>query len=321
MTASAWRPEGLKTFFAGIFCWAGLFLLLHHWGAMIPQFDQRFATFFSAALLTFLSILVVYGFSCLGLPRQNYLLIGFLAGFAVFFAAQPMIEKSRQVYSNAEAGRQLLFISSGTVSTIPESALDQPGNTIFTDIRSAADSFIPDPAMMIILLGLAQLALASGIGLWIAEGIDDITHLIPVGLVATIADIWSVSAGATARIIVSENINFFLLRFPLPAYHEIPYLIGLTDFLFFAIFFQAAVRYQLGTIRNALLLASSFIIAVVSALFTGAGLPVLPFMAVFFIIGNFSRLQWKKEELKQVAVFVIVILILFAILSYKLNQG
>jgi nitric oxide reductase large subunit len=105
----------------------------------------------------------------------------------------------------------------------------------------------------------------------------------------------------------------------MPAYGSIPYLIGLTDFLFFAIFFQAAVRYELGALRNAFLLGSAFIIAVISALYTATGLPVLPFMAIFFVVGNFSRLQWKKEELKQVAVFVIVILILFAFISYKLH--
>jgi hypothetical protein len=166
---------------------------------------------------------------------------------------------------------------------------------------------------------MAQLAMAAGIGLWIAEGIDDITHLIPVALVATIADIWSVSAGTTAKIVVSSSINFFLLRFPVLGNNSIPFLIGLTDFLFFAIFFQAAVRYKLGALKNAILLILSFFIAIITALYSNTGLPVLPFMAVLFIAGNFSRLELKKEELKQVLLFVIVILLVFALVTYKLS--
>lgn len=314
------QKSGKPLIYAGL-GWIAAFLLLYFLGKEIPQFDRRLATFFSATLLTALSICVVYGFSRLQLTRQIYLLTGAIAVAAVFFAAQPMVERSRTInISGDQAGQTLLL----TV----QAAMLQPGadllvlplrNQIFSENSNFVESILPEPAMMIILLCLAQLALASGIGLWIAEGIDDVTHLIPVALVATIADIWSVSAGATAKIVVSSSINYFLLRFPLPAYEAIPYLIGLTDFLFFAIFFQAAVRYQLGALRNALLLASAFVIAVVSALYTATGLPVLPFMAVLFVVGNFSRLQWKKEELKQVAVFVIFILILFAFITYKLH--
>jgi hypothetical protein len=42
-------------------------------------------------------------------------------------------------------------------------------------------------------------------------------------------------------------------------------------------------------------------------------------MAVLFIAGNFSRLELKKEELKQVLLFVIVILLVFALVTYKLS--
>jgi hypothetical protein len=315
------KGVSIKNLFASCLGWVLVFLLLYLSNGKIPEFDRRLATFLSAALLTGLSIWVVYAFSCLKLSRQTYLLIGAISIAAVFLAAKPMVQRSQLINLSGDLPGQGLLIT-GQAAMVPVK-LDKLAlplrNAFFSEISDFVDKAIPEPPFLIILLCLAQLALASGIGLWIAEGIEDITHLIPIALIATIADIWSVSAGATAKIVVSSSINYFLLRYPMPAYGSIPYLIGLTDFLFFAIFFQAAVRYELGALRNAFLLGSAFIIAVISALYTATGLPVLPFMAIFFVVGNFSRLQWKKEELKQVAVFVIVILILFAFISYKLH--
>lgn len=304
-----------------ILTWAALFLAFSRLSPLIACLDQRFSTFLSAALLTILSIFVVYGFSCLAFERSKYLLIGALSIGLVYLAANPMVQQDKQINKIGALSGQSLYLSAAPHISLPgcESILLPLRNGLFR----AHTSFLKDAAseseLLIILLAMAQLALAAGIGLWIAKGIDDITHLIPVALVATIADIWSVSAGATAKIVVSSSINFFLLRFPVLGSSSIPFLIGLTDFLFFAIFFQAAVRYKLGTLKNALLLGLSFLIAIISALYSATGLPVLPFMAVLFVAGNFSQLELKKEELKQVMLFVIVILIIFAILTYKIS--
>ena len=318
---SQFQARKIFPLLAALGSWTGIFFLLFIFGQLLPEFDPRLATFIAAALLTTLSILVVYGFSRLQLNRQTYLLIGTIGLALVFLAAKPSVERSRQINLCGDQPGQILFLTvqNATLQPFSDQLVLGLRNELFAEIRNFVADAVPESALLIALLCLMQLTLASGIGLWIAEGIDDITHLIPVALVATIADIWSVSAGATAKIVVSSSINYFLLRFPLPAYASIPYLIGLTDFLFFAIFFQAAVRYQLGALRNAVLLAAAFIIAVISALYSSTGLPVLPFMAFLFIAGNFRRLEWKKEELKQVGLFVIFILIIFAILSYKLH--
>lgn len=309
-----------KPLIIGVTTWIATFLALYLSPLFLPDFDQRLGTFIAALLLTVLSIGVVYGFSCLRLQRQTFLLLGATAAVAVYFLAQPLVLRSRGINAAGEMPTLVLQLSfragAGLSCDLPVMPLR---NHIFREISSLVDESTPESAALIVFLCLAQLTLAAGIGLWIAEGIEDITHLLPVALIATIADIWSVSAGATAKIVVSSSINYFLLRFPLPATAMIPYLIGLTDFLFFAVFFQAAIRYRLGALRNAILLASAFIIAVISAIYTATGLPVLPFMAVLFVIGNFRRLEWKKEELRQVIVFIVVILVIFAIISYRLQ--
>jgi hypothetical protein len=42
-------------------------------------------------------------------------------------------------------------------------------------------------------------------------------------------------------------------------------------------------------------------------------------MAVLFVAGNFSKLELKKEELKQVLIFVLVIIVIFALISAKIR--
>lgn len=293
------------------------FYAVFHFYAQNLKIPGQISLFLSATLLTVLSAAVVYGFSCLRLHRSIYLLIGLSAAVLTFNAAKPMVIRSAAI-NESGAIPGFIILATADISglnTPAQNFLMPMRNALFSELSSATADNIPEIPLQIALLALCQLMLASGIGLWIGEGIDEAAHLIPVALVATIADIWSVSAGATAKIIISPIINYFLLRFPVAGTSEIPYLIGLTDFLFFALFFQAARRFELGMAKNLILLLTSFFIAVAAAIFTSTGLPVLPFMAILFVAGNFNQLKLKREEMKQIAIFLVVILIVFAIIS------
>ncbi|KAF1080980.1 MAG: hypothetical protein GQF41_2794 [Candidatus Rifleibacterium amylolyticum] len=296
--------------------WIMLYLaaLLYPPEAALPR---QIALFTAATILTLASALVVAGFSRLKQHRNVYLLIGLVGLVATFYCAKPLVNRSQMLNRSGAIPGQLIFVTSEThgLTGISEFLLVELRNANFTAINHQLEEEFPESARMILLLALVQLTLASGIGLWIGEGIDEIAHLLPVAIIATVADIWSVSAGATAKIVVSSAINYFLLRFPMPGYGTIPYLIGLTDFLFFAIFFQAAVRFELGIKKNVLLLLASFFIAVAAAIFFATGLPVLPFMAVLFVVGNFKRLSLKKEEIRQILLFVVFIIIAFTLIS------
>jgi len=63
-------------------------------------------------------------------------------------------------------------------------------------------------------------------------------------------------------------------------------------------------------------LLASFLTAVAAAIFFRVGLPVLPFMAVLFVAGNFGQLKLKREEIKQILIFLVVILLLFTAISH-----
>ena len=221
------------------FCsvWIALFVVFELLAPRFETIDRSISTFLSATILTLASILVVSSFSRLVLDRKKYLLIGAISLIAVFLTATPFVKRSEFINSSGEILGQTVFLAlqTQTLSINCTPILMPLRNAVFKTNTDFVGNLLPENTWLIILLSLAQLGLASGIGLWIAEGIDDITHLIPVALIATMADIWSVSAGVTAKIVVSSSINYFLLRFPVLGTSSIPFLIGLTDFLFFAI--------------------------------------------------------------------------------------
>ena len=299
-----------------------VFLTFHFGTDFLSEASRALTTFIAAILLTILAFFVIYGFSDLRLHRTSYMLMGAAFLLLTYYAATPMVARSNIISKNADIPIKTLQLSAATAGFPPESASslrDIAGQAVAPGIEHLQTN-LPEKVWQILLLALAQLGLACGIGLWIGEGIDEASHLIPVAIVATVADIWSVSAGATAQIVVSSAINYFLLRFPVPGSGAIPYLIGLTDFLFFAIFYQAARRFELGARKNAIILGCSFVPAIGGALFFQTGLPVLPFMAVFFVAGNFSKLKLKKEDVKIIAAFILVILTIFSLITVALNR-
>ena len=225
--------------------------------------------------------------------------------------AKPMVERTQTIDLLSGFPGEVLFL---TVNQSFPALTNHPvitttRNSFYQPIGEIVEPALPEEnPHRIMLLGLCQLVLAAGLGLWIGFGIDALSHLIPIALVAGLADIWSVSSGATSVIIRSSQIHYFLLRFPLlggPT-PEMPFLIGLTDFLFFGIFFTAAFRFGLGAVRNLILLGLSFPITVTLAIFFHVGLPVLPIMALLFVGGNYSRLQVRKDELVKVGIFLVL---------------
>jgi len=307
----SWKPLA-----GAVTGWIAAFSAALHFGGALPAWSQTTALFFTASLLVALAICFVAAGTRLSWHRSTYLAAGAIGLALVVLCAKPLVLRGRVINAAAAVPGEVLFVSAAHAMLPVAAASDglvHARNAVYEAVSEHVEDTWPEPPSGILALGLAQLLLAAGIGLWIGSGIDEKAHLIPIAVIATCADIWSVSAGATAVIIRSEQIHYFLLRFPIlggprPA---MPFLIGLTDFLFFGIFYQAALRFGLGERRNILLLAASFLIAVSSALLAGVGLPVLPFMGLLFTAGNWKNLQLKREDLKQMLLFLAGVLIVF----------
>ncbi|HNV71341.1 MAG TPA: hypothetical protein PKO06_16680 [Candidatus Ozemobacteraceae bacterium] len=290
--------------------WGVAFLAAVVVGPLLPAWPASVAYFLASLALIGLAVNLVIGFQHLVLHRTTYLLLGALGLAATLQIAQPHCERTRGLNLVCGLPGELLTLT-GRLSAVPfgQDGINTARNSLFGELSGFVEpAFAPESWWRVLILGLAQLLIAAGVGLWIGFGIDEIGHLIPIALVAGLADIWSVSAGATAVIITSPHIHYFLLRFPMLGGDKplMPFLIGLTDFLFFAIFYTAAVRFALPQRRTLNLLLASFVVTVALALFFQVGLPVLPFMAVLFVAGNWHHLRVKHDDLVKVGLFLLV---------------
>lgn len=309
-------PEGkgkTRSLFFWLILWSVTFFLAYFIGPFLPSIPKKISVIVSAGILVALSFGMVIGYSRLVLHKNIYLVLGLVGLILVSIAVKPILTRLQFVENAGRYPGNLILIALGhvcPVAAFSDIAITSR-NEIYNPLTDLASDIYPESAFSIFVLCMAQLMLASGVGLWVGSGVDKPGHLIPIAVVAGVADIWSVSAGATAVIIQSSQINYFLLRFPLIGVTPItiPYLIGLTDFLFFGIFFQTAVRFDLGVRKNIMLLWFAFLAAVIGVIIVGVGLPVLPFMAVFFIAGNFSKLSMTSEEIKQMIGFIVFILV------------
>lgn len=301
------RPASVVPLALTAFIWSALFFAVPVASSFLPATSRSISMFVSAAALICLSIAAIASFIRLGFRRQVFLLTGAAGLIAVMLSAKPLILRTNAINVPCNAIRSVYGITLYTAfpAALPDLTVDS-GNSAYSDAADFLETAFPEQPWRILLLSMCQITLAAGIGLWIGGGIDEAGHLIPVALVAGAADIWSVSAGATSIIVRSSQIHYFLLRFPLfiAGSTEIPFLIGFTDFLFFAIFFYASERFELGRLKNLILLSISFFIAVAAALFKGVGLPVLPFMSILFISGNLKQLHLKKDDLRKIILFL-----------------
>jgi len=307
--------------FLGIAIWSVGFFLCLFVVPFLPDFSKEIGITFSAGILACLSMVFVIGFSRLNLDRMTYLAIGAVAVAVVFKTATPLVQRAKFLDFSGRIPGSVFFMTIN-MTQLPVASSEhgiKARNEIYHNVQDFLEKFMPESPFLIFLLGIAQLLVASGVGLWIGLGVDKPGHLLAISIVAGLADIWSVFAGTTAEIVQSSQINYFLIRFPLlsgPAV-SMPYLIGLVDFLFFGIFFQAAVRFGLGEKKNVLLLGLSFFLAVFGAVALKVGLPVLPFMAVLFVGGNYREMKLEPQEKRQLFCFLLIVSLIAVILTLK----
>ncbi len=85
-------------------------------------------------------------------------------------------------------------------------------------------------------------------------------------------------------------------------------IIGVTDFIFAAMFLSLSFRFNMPVIRTQILLAASLIISIAVAVFGGFGVPVLPVMGGLFIIGQYKYVKIvDPKEKKEAACGILII--------------
>jgi hypothetical protein len=157
-------------------------------------------------------------------------------------------------------------------------------------------------------INLTLLGIALCGGILLSETIKKPSYLIPLVVAAGLADIWSVSFGVTNEIIQSRTaMNYLLFSFPVSRKDILP-VIGVTDFIFAAMFLSLSFRFGMPVSRTRILVAASFFISITVAVFCGFGMPVLPVMGLFFVIGQYEYVKIVDPKEKRDAVYGILII-------------
>ncbi len=165
------------------------------------------------------------------------------------------------------------------------------------------------PMHIHVLVNLALLGIAYGGGVLLSKAVKKASYLIPLAAAAAIADLWSVGWGATREIVQSPAaMNYLLFAFPVAGKGILP-LIGVTDFVFAALFLALSHRFDLSIPKTQILLIAAFWASIAFAVVFGVGVPVLPLMGLFFIGGHFQRLKITDPREKKEALAGLLIII------------
>jgi hypothetical protein len=151
------------------------------------------------------------------------------------------------------------------------------------------------------------------VGLWLAGEIEKSGHLIPVCILGTLVDIWSVAHGPSKHVgqqiiqhqqaVVETGIqtpppfvDFFILHWPYPGANMMATLFGMGDLVFVAMFLGASRRFGFSITKATLLVLGGLILATITAMWFNKPVPALPFMCALYLAGNFKNLSLTRKE-------------------------
>jgi hypothetical protein len=151
------------------------------------------------------------------------------------------------------------------------------------------------------------------LGNWIAGELEKVGHLIPVCILGTVVDIWSVLQGPSRSVgkqVVEHTqqqvvtgvwhpppfISFMILSWPQPGEGYMTPLFGFGDLVFIAIFLASSRRFGLSLLKAFMLVLAGLAVTFAIVLTFDVPIPALPFICGFYLAGNWRRLSLSKSE-------------------------
>lgn len=178
----------------------------------------------------------------------------------------------------------------------------------------ANDVAIPS-SLSIYFVDLAILGIAFNLGKLVGLLVNQRSFIVPLALVAAVADLWSVFAGPTARIIeIPTYYRYFLICYPQLGSDVLSPMIGIGDFTFLALFLTLIPRFELRAQSTNWGIIVSFIVALFISTISNKGIPVVPFMATAFLTANWKLLEFKKSDIR--TTFIFILLFLMVVISF-----
>jgi hypothetical protein len=153
------------------------------------------------------------------------------------------------------------------------------------------DTLADGPGLLVLLAlcvaDLARILAAACVGISLARYITSVGTVLIVVVAAIAADIFSVLAGPTEALVRTESplLDFLLLVFPTFG-SPLGFGLGLSDFIFLALFAAAARSLDLRYAATLLAVCTAAFLAVTAGLLFARPLPALPFIAIAFVLIN-----------------------------------
>ncbi len=191
---------------------------------------------------------------------------------------------------------------------------------IYAAMIHYSNQLLPLSVISALIIDIGLLGIGCHVGKIVAQGVSERSYLVPLSLVASVMDLWSVWGGPSQLIIQNpQSHNYFLILYPLLGTQQIYPTIGLGDITFMALYLGVIPRYQLKRRQTswALIVAifSVYLLSVLSA----KPLPAIPFISAAFLVVNWKLLEFKKKELQTTFLFITIFLAIL-ILVAQINR-
>jgi hypothetical protein len=162
----------------------------------------------------------------------------------------------------------------------------------FSSALVARPEYLADGSGSLVLLALcvadlARILAAACVGISLARYVTSVGTILIVVVAAIAADIFSVFAGPSGALVRANSplLDFLLLVFPTFG-SPLGFGLGLSDFIFLALFAAAGRFLELRYAATLLGVCTAAFLAVTAGLLLARPLPALPFIAIAFVLVN-----------------------------------
>ena len=203
-----------------------------------------------------------------------------ILAYALIFVPVALLLHGAIVASQSFATSRLLLIGAASAAigfllaplARPERLADGPGLLVL---------------LALCVADLARILAAACVGISLARYITSVGTVLIVVVAAIAADIFSVLAGPTEALVRTKSplLDFLLLVFPTFG-SPLGFGLGLSDFIFLALFAAAARFLDLRYAATLLGVCAAAFLAVIVGLLLARPLPALPFIAIAFVVSN-----------------------------------
>lgn len=166
------------------------------------------------------------------------------------------------------------------------------------------------------------------VGFWLAGEIEKSGHLLPICILGTLVDIWSVFHGISKNVgeqvmqhqqKIAETgvwspppmVELLIMHWPYPGANMMASMFGVGDLAFIAMFMGASRRFNLPIWQTFFLMILGLGLATGTAIYLQKPIPALPFLCILFLAWYFSKFSLTYKEWR---ITIIISLIVLAVI-------